>query len=533
MDDNRSSSERDGGERRRFYVLYGIIIAIVVGVVIGGLLPDLAVGFSFLGEMFLNLLMMIVVPLVILSMIVGITNLGDIRNLGAIGRRTIIYYLTTTGISVLIGIILVNIVQPGSDIRPGENRGDLAYTIDSRDNTIVVLTNGTLERKQYGEQYVLKLIDQQMKGTIESASSHKIKVKFWEDCQEKSDLYLMTDKGHRVPVVNRDGQLIVSKRELQSSGTGIEITLPLSERILGKEKKNVLETLMEVLVGDKSSGKEGLFPRNVLNAMVRMDILPLILFSLLVGASLSVLGDRGSRAIEVISVLNDAVMKIIEWIMLIAPFGIFGIISARIGSAGGFKGFMPELLALGKYSFTVFLGLTIHGMIVLPAILFLFLRRNPFRFMLGVGAALLNAFSTASSSATLPITMDTIERENGISNRTASFVLPIGATINMDGTALYEAVAAMFIAQVYGIELGLIPQAIVFVTATLAAIGAAGIPEAGLVTMVIVLRAVGLPVEGIGLILTIDWFLDRFRTTINVWGDSVGAGVIESLEMKD
>jgi Na+/H+-dicarboxylate symporter len=148
--------------------------------------------------------------------------------------------------------------------------------------------------------------------------------------------------------------------------------------------------------------------------------------------------------------------------------------------------------------------------------------------------ALLNAFSTASSSATLPLTMEGVEEQNGISNRTASFVLPLGATINMDGTALYESVAAMFIAQVYapvlGIEITMAQQVVIFLTATLAAIGAAGIPEAGLVTMVIVLKAVDLPIEGITLILAVDWLLDRFRTTVNVWGDSVGAGIIETLE---
>jgi Na+/H+-dicarboxylate symporter len=152
--------------------------------------------------------------------------------------------------------------------------------------------------------------------------------------------------------------------------------------------------------------------------------------------------------------------------------------------------------------------------------------------MKGMGTALLSAFSTASSSVTLPLTLQGVKEENGISNRTAGFVLPLGATINMDGTALYEAVAAMFIAQVYGVSMSPAMQAVIFLTATLAAIGAAGIPEAGLVTMVIVLRAVGLPVEGIGLILAVDWLLDRFRTTVNVWGDSVGAGVIETLEMK-
>ncbi len=147
-----------------------------------------------------------------------------------------------------------------------------------------------------------------------------------------------------------------------------------------------------------------------------------------------------------------------------------------------------------------------------------------------MGSALLNAFSTASSSATLPLTMEGVEKENGVSGRTASFVLPLGATVNMDGTALYEAVAAIFIAQVYGIDLGGGKQVIIFLTATLAAIGAAGIPEAGLVTMVIVLKAAGLPIEGIGLILAIDWLLDRFRTTLNVWGDAVGAAVIDSAE---
>ena len=192
---------------------------------------------------------------------------------------------------------------------------------------------------------------------------------------------------------------------------------------------------------------------------------------------------------------------------------------------------MPELLAVGKYSFTVIFGLAIHAVVVLPLILLLIGGRNPLTYVKGMGAALLNAFSTASSSATLPLTMEGTEK-NSISNRTSSFVLPLGATINMDGTALYEAVAAMFIAQVYGITLGPVEQVVIFLTATIAAIGAAGIPEAGLVTMVIVLKAVGLPIEGIGLILTIDWFLDRCRTTINVWGDSVGAGVIETLESR-
>ena len=172
-------------------------------------------------------------------------------------------------------------------------------------------------------------------------------------------------------------------------------------------------------------------------------------------------------------------------------------------------------------------GLAVHALITLPLILWVFTRRNPLRFMYQMSQALLTAFSTASSTATLPVTMECAVTKAGVSKRSTEFVLPLGATINMDGTALYEAVAAIFIAQAIGFELGMTQQVVVAVTATLAAIGAAGIPEAGLVTLVIVLGAVGLPVEYIGLILSVDWLLDRFRTAVNAFGDSVGSAVVE------
>ncbi len=412
----------------RNLILAGIFIGLILGSLIGGFYPSVGVKFELLGDILLNLLMMVVMPLVMFSIISSITRLGDLRNLGTIGRRTIIYYLATTGLSVFIGIVLVNIVQPGRGI-------------------------------PVGEQHAIK-------------------------------------EYHSKEVKNTDALSIVK----------------------------------EVLTGNKEKGREGLIPRNIINAMLRMDFLAVIVFSLFLGVALSVVGEHSKTAVDAIEGLNDAVHLIIEWIMYIVPIGIFGIIAARIGSAGGFHGFLPELAALAKYSFTVLLGLAIHGLIVLPTILFMFLQRNPFRYMSGVLPALLNAFSTASSAATLPLTIEGVEKENNISRRVSGFVVPIGATINMDGTALYEAVAALFIAQVYGIHLDLAAQSIIFITAILAAIGAAAIPEAGLVTMVIVLNAVGLPIEGIGLLLTIDWLLDRFRTTVNVWGDAVGAGVIESLE---
>jgi Na+/H+-dicarboxylate symporter len=219
-------------------------------------------------------------------------------------------------------------------------------------------------------------------------------------------------------------------------------------------------------------------------------------------------------------------MQFVMLLMNIAPLGIFCLVTARFGKAQSEGKFLEELSQIGWYFGTVVIGLAIHAFIVLPLIYWLVRRENPYVYMAKMSQALLTAFSTASSSATLPVTMECTERA-GISKRSSEFVIPLGATINMDGTALYEAAAAIFIAQAIGVELTMVDQVTIAVTATLAAIGAAGIPEAGLVTMLIVLNAVGLPVEYVGLILTVDWLLDRFRTAVNTFGDSVGAAVVE------
>ena len=201
-------------------------------------------------------------------------------------------------------------------------------------------------------------------------------------------------------------------------------------------------------------------------------------------------------------------MKLVIWVMAFAPIGIFALIAGQIGKAGGGVAIKNELLAVGSYCFTVILGLTLH-FILLFIILIIFSKRGK-EYLLKLLRALFTAFGTASSSATLPLTME-CAIEAGVDKRSVKFVLPIGATVNMDGTALYESVAVMYIAQAYSMPMGLGDQAIIFITATLAAIGAAGIPQAGLVTMLIVLNAVNLPVEGIGMILAVDWFLDRFQ----------------------
>ena len=239
------------------------------------------------------------------------------------------------------------------------------------------------------------------------------------------------------------------------------------------------------------------------------------------------MGKRADALSRIVVQANDVLMAFVLLIMKIAPLGIFCLVAARFGKAQAKGEFLTLLSQTGKYVASVLIGLGIHAFATLPLIYWIFTRRNPYRFLIRMSQALLTAFSTASSSATLPVTMECAIDRAGVSKRSTEFVLPLGATINMDGTALYEAAAAIFIAQAIGVELTTLQQLTIAITATLAAIGAAGIPEAGLVTMVIVLNAVGLPIEYIGLILSVDWLLDRFRTTVNVCGDSIGAAVVD------
>jgi len=266
---------------------------------------------------------------------------------------------------------------------------------------------------------------------------------------------------------------------------------------------------------------------NIIAAAADMKLLPIIVFCIAFAAALSTLGERGQPVIAFFDGLNNGMMKLVEWLMWLAPLGVFALIASRLGAAGGGEAFVAQLAGLAKYAAAVISGLLTHAVVL--CLLLAVLARQRISVYLGhMATALMTAFSTASSSATLPLTMEGVKLA-GVDDKARRFVLPLGATVNMDGTALYEAVAALFIAQAYGIDLSFGQQMVVLLTATMAAIGAAGIPEAGLVTMVIVLEAVGLPLEGIGLLLAIDWFLDRCRTTVNVFGDSVGAAVVGRL----
>ena len=421
-----------------------ICAAIVLAVIFSLLAPHAAMKVEIGGEVFLNLLKMLVVPLVMSSVMSGILGLGDVRKLGKPGAAAIGYYLSTTILAVIVGLVVVNVIKPGV---------------------------GTVSQEKLAEM---------------EADSTATRDKIY---------------GHLAD----------------------QVDLPEEEvaKFFGDEKKDepTIGLILENLV-------LSLFTDNLFKAALKMNLLPLIVFSIIFAGMLTTLPNVDVLTTG-IGQINTALMAFVMLLMNVAPIGIFCLVAARFGKAQADGEFVQMLQQTGWYVLTVIVGLGIHALVTLPAILFFFTRRNPYRFIGQMSQALLTAFSTASSSATLPVTMECAEKKAGIAKRSTEFVLPLGATINMDGTALYEAAAAIFIAQAIGFEMTLMDQLTIAVTATLAAIGAAGIPEAGLVTMLIVLNAVGLPVEYIGLILSVDWLLDRFRTAVNCFGDACGAAIVE------
>ncbi len=268
-------------------------------------------------------------------------------------------------------------------------------------------------------------------------------------------------------------------------------------------------------------------PNNPFQAVAEGETLAIIFLSLLFGAGLLAAGEKGKPVRSLLTSGLHVTVVIVHWLIALAPIGVFSL-SAHLSAEFG----LGVLIPLSRYVFVVVLGLAVHGLIFLPLSLYLITKTSPFVYLRSFFPALLTAFTTSSSSATLPVTLDCAETA-GVSRDARSFVLPLGATINMDGTALYEAVAAVFVAQAYGIPLSLPQQLLVFLTANMAAIGAAGIPAGGLVTMPLVYQAVGIPLAGLTLILPVDRFLDMFRTTVNVEGDIIGCQIVAQLYHRD
>ncbi|XP_036442927.1 excitatory amino acid transporter 4 isoform X3 [Colossoma macropomum] len=421
----------------------------------------------------MRMLQMLVLPLIVSSLVTGISSL-DSKASGKMGVQAIIYYMLTTFIAVFIGIVMVIIIRPGKG---------------NRDSP--VSSSGSIESVQAADAF-LDLIRNMFPPNLVEACFKQYKT-----------FYKKT-------VFTKNITVLVNASE------GINATESSSVGNFSTVLQTIQETVEETVPVSGSS--------NGVNA------LGLVVFSMCFGLVIGNMKQQGQALREFFDCLNDAIMRLVAIIIWYAPIGILFLIAGKIVE-------MKDLAQvggqLGMYMVCVIMGLLIHGLFVLPLLFFLVTRRNPYMFIGGLLQALITALGTSSSSATLPITFRCLEENNHVDKRVTRFVLPVGATINMDGTALYEAVAAIFIAQVNDMDLNFGQILTISITATAASIGAAGIPQAGLVTMVIVLTSVGLPTEDITLIIAVDWFLDRLRTTTNVLGDSLGAGIVEHLSRQE
>ncbi|WP_422448683.1 dicarboxylate/amino acid:cation symporter [Thermoanaerobacterium sp. DL9XJH110] len=294
---------------------------------------------------------------------------------------------------------------------------------------------------------------------------------------------------------------------------GLGMKLPPDAKVDVSQAPSIIDTLLNIV------------PTNPVKAMVEANMLQIIVFAIFLGIAITFIGDKGKPVLTFFDSLAEISYKIVGIIMAYAPVGVFGLIVPVVAASGP-----SVLLPLLKVIIAVYLGCALHAILVYSSLVYAFARMSPLRFFKGASPAMLVAFTTSSSSGTLPVTMESVEKNLGVSKSISSFVLPLGATINMDGTALYQGVCALFVAQVFGIQLTLAQQMVIILTATLASIGTAGVPGAGLIMLTMVLQSVGLPLEGIALIAGIDRILDMARTCINVTGDMAGSVIVAATE---
>jgi Na+/H+-dicarboxylate symporter len=419
---------------RKLELHWQILIAIVLAGIIGGVVfnayettgvqPTLfgveyLAAFDYIGTIFLNALKMIIVPLITSSIIVGVAGIGSGGNLGALGGKTLLFYASTTLAAILVGLLFINVVQPG--IVDGQPARDL-----------------------------------------------------------------------------------------------LALDAPIEEIAASVEGRGV---------GDVAEVFQRMVPPNIFEAAVEGQMLGLIFFSILFGYFMTHLDNEYAGPLyRFWNAVFHVMMRMTEWIMKFAPIGVFGLVAAVIAEAG-YKATGP----LAVFAIVVLLALGTHAFFTLPLLLRFVGKVHPLKTLSACAQPMLTAFSTASSSATLPVTIEAIEENVGVSNKISSFVLPLGATVNMNGTALYECAAAMFIAQAYGLELTFGVQFAIVAIALMTSIGVAGVPSASLVAIAIILGAIGLPIEAIGVLMVFDRILDMARTSINIWGDCSCATIVARL----
>ncbi|WP_313799236.1 dicarboxylate/amino acid:cation symporter [Cytobacillus sp.] len=394
-------------------ILLGMGFGIIVGLILNLALPNIFETVQSyilypLGKIFVNLIKMLVVPIVVVSLILGTAGISDPKKLGRIGVKTISFFLVTTAIAIILAIGMGFLFQPGAG-------------------------------------------------------------------------------------------------NFQLDGANYEAT----------EAPPVIDTLVNII------------PTNPVNAMAQESMLQIIVFSIFIGYGLSRLGEKVKGIYRLIEQANDILMYLVNVIMKFAPYGAFALIATAIGGQG-----VDAITAMGKYMFVVLFVLLLHLVLVYGSALSILGKVNPIKFVKGFSPAMIVAFSTSSSSATLPISMKTLQNNFNVSKSVSGFVQPLGSTINMDGTAIMQGVATVFIAQVYGSNLSLSQLLTILLTATLASIGTAGVPGVGLIMLSMVLTSVGLPVEAIALVLGVDRLLDMCRTSVNITGDAVCAVIVDRSEGK-
>ncbi|XP_067218484.1 solute carrier family 1 member 7a isoform X2 [Chanodichthys erythropterus] len=460
------------------------VLAVVIGCLLGFFLRSKHLSeqevkyFQFPGELLMRMLKMLILPLVVSSLMSGLAAL-DAKCSSRLGIMTISYYLWTTFVAVVVGIVMVIIIHPGG----------AAQKEDSEDSGKPIMSSADA---------LLDLIRNMFPANLVQATFQQYRTK---------SIPIMKPK----PTISQDIQEITTKRVF----------------IYGIQDDN--GTDIQNFSLDLTPPPDVVF-RTLPGTSEGMNVLGIVIFSATMGIMLGRMGPNGSALVNFCQSLNEAVLKIVAIVIWYFPFGIVFLVAGKILE-------MDDPSAMGKklgfYAITVVMGLVLHGLFILPSMYFFITKKSPIVYIRGILQALLISLATSSSSATLPITFKCLLENNHIDRRIIRFVLPVGATINMDGTALYEAVAAIFIAQVNNYELDFGQIITISITATAASIGAAGIPQAGLVTMVIVLTSVGLPTDDITLIIAVDWALDRFRTMVNVMGDALATGIMAHICRKD